>query len=74
MTGTRLARFVNNYSPAHDKPPEHFSLNTDVYLDDELSEKLADDRRLNLQHHLVTDKAFKEYFASRMKNASMMRV
>ncbi|KPA75041.1 hypothetical protein ABB37_08729 [Leptomonas pyrrhocoris] len=74
MTGTRLSRFVNNYSPMHDKPWGHLELNSGVYLDDELSEKLADDRRRNVQHHLVADKAFKEYCAARLNNASTMRV
>ncbi|KAL7698513.1 hypothetical protein N2W54_001012 [Lotmaria passim] len=74
MTGTRLARFVNNYSPMYDKPFEHFAANSNVYLDDKLSEKLTDDRCQNVQHHRVTDKALKEYFLSRMQNGAMMRV
>ncbi|KPI88503.1 hypothetical protein ABL78_2399 [Leptomonas seymouri] len=73
VTGSRLAHFVNNYSPVHDTALKHLELNTDVYLDSELGEKLTEDRRLNVQHHLVADRALREYCITRMNNGSMMR-
>ncbi len=45
IVGTGMARFLNEYTAAHDRPFERLGMNRDVVLDDELSRLLEEERR-----------------------------
>ncbi|KAG5509323.1 hypothetical protein GH5_06412 [Leishmania sp. Ghana 2012 LV757] len=71
-TGTEQARYMGSL-PAHDKACEHVQRTAGESVSEELLNMLAEDRRMNIRHHLLVDKVFKEYLLEKKKLFNVMR-
>ncbi|CBZ25157.1 conserved hypothetical protein [Leishmania mexicana MHOM/GT/2001/U1103] len=73
LTGAKQTHSLDRFSSEHDTPCEHVQPNTVAHMSDELLDMLAEDRRINLKHHLVVGKLFKAYLLEKKNFANVMR-
>ncbi|KAG5482945.1 hypothetical protein LSCM1_06984 [Leishmania martiniquensis] len=71
-TGAERVHFMSSL-PEHDKRCQHVQPATGEYVSEELLSMLAEDRRMNVRHHLVVDKVFKEYLLEKKRLVNVMR-
>lgn len=73
VSGSTIARLVNQYNPQYDVPCGRQDIENSRYLNEELCELLLDDRRASAKYHLQTDKSLKTFLQLVSENKHIMR-